>query len=91
MPMLNTRMGSAIAATIRSFKPNPGEKITDAQLELMWQAVAQDIIDEVNNHADIELDGGEIPVPGAGLIDSTSGPVTGSAVNGPTTISGKIK
>lgn len=91
MPMLNTRLGTAIANTIRSFRPAPGAEITDAQLEQMWQAVAQDIIDEVNNNADIVLEGGEIPVPGAGLIDSVSGPVTGSATNGPITISGKIE
>lgn len=84
MAMSNTRLGSAIAATIQSFKPAAGTQITTTQLEQMWQAIAQDFIDEVNNHADITLNAADIPVPAAGIIDSNTGACTGQAVNAAT-------
>jgi len=91
MAMDNMRLGSAIAATIQSFKPADGTKVTASLLEQMWQAVAQDFIDEVKNHADIVLEGAEINIPAAGLLDSMAAPVTGAATNAPATQSGKIE
>lgn len=91
MALSNTRLGSAIAATIQSFRPADGTAISISALEQMWQEIAQDIIDEFKNHADINLAAGDIEVPALGLFDSTSQPVTGQAVNAPKILTGKIE
>lgn len=84
-------MGSAIAATIQSFKPAAGAKVTESQLEQMWQAVSADIINHFKANLDIEFSAADIPVPGLGLLDSTGGAVTGQAENAPTgPLNGKI-
>lgn len=80
MPLDASRAGAAIAATIKSFRPDPDEKITDAVLEQMWTAVCQDIFDEISDNADITFSNGDILIDSQGLISPT-GPVTGSTVN----------
>lgn len=39
-------MGQAIAAAVSSAAPPPGQAISPAQLEAMWIAISQAIIDE---------------------------------------------
>ena len=92
MALDGNRLGSAIAATILSFRPAANVKITDAQLEQMWQAVGRNIVDEIEQNADIVLDIGDIKIPGSsGLISSSPGnPVTGIGLNDAVTLSSKI-
>lgn len=91
MAMDNLRLGSAIAATIQSFRQPVGTEISVSLLEEMWQEIAQDIIDEIKDHADIVLQAGDIIVPGGGLADSFGGPISGSASNASVTIEGQIE
>jgi len=84
MPMDGDRLGAAIAATIQSFKPAADEKISGAILVQMWQAVAADIVDEINTNADISLLAADVPVPALGILDGTTSPCSGAALSGPT-------
>lgn len=89
--MDNMRLGAAMAATLKSFRPNPGTAVTDGVLTQMWQDVAQDIIDEINNHADIVLEAADISVLPGTFKDSLNNPVTGTGNNDAVTLEGKIE
>lgn len=93
MPMDKDRLGSAIAATIKSFRPPDGTAVTDATLVSLWQAVANDIITEIKTNADIDLSLGDILVPGASGLTSTAPgtPVGGTGQNDAVVLSEKIK
>jgi hypothetical protein len=43
------------------------------------EAIAQSVYDEITQNADLNLLAGDIPVPASGILDSVSGPCTGSA------------
>ena len=93
MALSNTRMGSAIAATIKSFRPNVNgsDKVTDGQLETLWQAISQDIIDEFTDNADINLSASDIPVLPGSFKDGSSLPVSGQGENDAVLLEGKIE
>lgn len=92
MALDGNRLGTAIANTIRSFRPAAGVAVSDAVLEQMWQAVANDIVNEIKTNGDIDLEAADITVPALGLFDSVPAPVTGSASSAPTgPLTGRIK
>ena len=70
--MDGNRLGTAIAGAIIASRPAPGHKITDGELEAMWQLVGVEIVAEIVNFSEV--------IPTA-LIDSLAGPVTGTGEN----------
>ncbi len=57
----------------------------------LWTAICKGILDHIKASGDINLAAGDISVPGAGLLDSVSGPVTGTALIAPVLLTGKIQ
>jgi len=64
---------------------------SDSVLEQLWQAVSQDIIDEINNFADIKLALGDLKVLPGTFQDSIPAPITGKGDNEAVTLTGKIE
>lgn len=91
MPMQQTPWGTLIAQKVKSLGVQAGTPITDAQLEQTWIKVAEACKEHLQGNADIDLQAGDIPVPGAGLKDSLNAPVTGSAQSGAKLLSTRIK
>ena len=51
MPLSQSRLGSAIATAIRNSRPRDGVAVSDADLEILWQRVAREIVNEIKNNA----------------------------------------
>ena len=51
MAMNGDRLGTAIYNAIISSTPPANAKITPAEMELMWQKVGKEIVDEITNFA----------------------------------------
>lgn len=60
MAMDKDVLGTAIAATIKTFRQSDGTQVTDLILENMWKAVADDIIEHIRSEMDIVLAEGDI-------------------------------
>lgn len=78
MALDKVRWGNALAAAVKAVGVTAGPLVTDAQLQQIWQAVAQEDKTEINTNAGIELQAADITVPGVGLSNA-GGPVTGTA------------
>lgn len=78
MALDKTRWGNAVAAAVKAVGVQAGTDVTDAQLQAIWQAMADESKKEINTNAGIELQAGDVQVPGAGLSNG-GGPVTGTA------------
>ena len=80
MPLNNTRLGRAIAATMKNARPDAGQEISDADLETLRINVANDIIDEIKQ--------GTVTTTVTGTATTSLGPapVTGSGTG---TIAGR--
>lgn len=78
MALDGDRLGTAIAATIQSFKPAPGTAITEAQLEQMWQAIGREIVKEFEDNAEITTTVAVTQVTGVTPGGGVSGPGTGT-------------
>lgn len=63
----------------------------ETQAKTYWAAICKGLINHIKTAGQINLSAGDIVVPGLGLLDSVSGPVTGSAQNSATILSGKIQ
>lgn len=89
MAMDKARLGAAIKAFIDSTNPNAAGLTSAEQEELLGfcTGIGECIINEIKNHAQINLQASDISVPSAGLVSASPGaPVTGQAVNAPGTI-----
>jgi len=63
----------------------------ETNLKATWTGICKGILDHLKASADINLLAGDITVPGLGLLDSVSGPVTGSALSSAALLPGKIQ
>jgi hypothetical protein len=73
MALDGNRLGTAIADAIKASVPPPGSKITDAQLETMWQLVGTEIVNEITNNAEVATTTTGTVTTGPGAGGSTSG------------------
>lgn len=93
MALDKDRLGNAIADKILTFAGIPPGAGDEAQLRAMWKAIAEEIIDEIKQHADIVLLTGDVQVlPGtfAENLPVPNTPITGQGVNNAVTLEQKI-
>lgn len=92
MAMDGARLGTAIKNAFMALNPN-GAGMTDpekAAMEAYAQAIAGCVVDEIKDHADIQLAANDIPVlPGS--FANAGGAVSGTGGNSSITLSTKIK
>jgi hypothetical protein len=95
MALDNTRWGNAVAAAVQGVGITDDAKITTGQLEVVWRAICGEHQGEIDTNADINLDAADVStdVPGLGLLDGMSNPVTGQATgtNQAVILAGKIE
>lgn len=93
MALDKDRWGAAVAAAVQSIGVVAGTPVTTTQLELMWKAIKNEDKTEVNTNADIDLDLGDLVVPGSsGLLSTSPGnPVGGTGLNNAVVLTEKIK
>lgn len=68
MALDGNRLGTKIANAIKASIPAPDAKITDSQLEAMWQAVATEIVNEFNQNGVVTVQNVQ---PGTGTANGT--------------------
>lgn len=94
MSLDKDRLGSALWTRIKSVAGpyTPGIGATeDAQGELIWKAIADEIIKEVKTNGAIHLLAGDIPVNPGTFKDSLVQPITGVGSSQGVTLTGKIE
>jgi hypothetical protein len=87
MAMDKDRLGAAIKAFIDSTNPNAGGLSSGEQAELLafCTGIGECIINEIKNHAQINLQAADISVT-PGTFANGAGPVTGAGVNAAGTV-----
>jgi len=80
MALDKVRWGNAVANAVKAVGVTAGTDVTDDQLKLIWQAMAGESKTEINTNAGIELQAGDLQIPGSGLTASGA-PVAGTAAN----------
>ena len=91
MAMQENPWGTLIAQKVKSLGITAGTPITDAQLESVWQKMAEATKEHFQANMDVDLQAGDIPVPAAGLKDGQNLPCTGAAASGAKTLTTRIK
>lgn len=94
MALNKTDLGKKISDALQAANPNTANMTAPekAEMQAKWEIVADEMIKYFKTNMDINLSAGDIPVPSTGLISASPGsPVTGSALNGPTLIAGRIQ
>lgn len=91
MAMQENPWGTLIAQKVKSLGITAGTPITDAQLESVWQKMAEATKEHLSANMDVDLQAGDIPVPATGIKDSLSAPCTGAASSGAKTLTQRIK
>lgn len=87
--MDKARLGAAIRTFISTTNANYATMTADEKAELLTfcEGIAECIVDEIKNHAQINLLAADINVPSTGLVSAAPGaPVTGAAANAAGTI-----
>lgn len=72
MALDSSRLGRAIAATMKNARPAAGTAMSDSDLETLWISIAGDIVDEIRQ--------GTVSTTVTGTASTTTGPapVTGA-------------
>jgi len=91
--MNKDRLATAIVTAIQGLSPSwglltPGEQ---AIALTYWKAIANEIINEIKDHADIELMASDISILPGTFEDSLNAPITGLGENDAVILTEKIK
>jgi hypothetical protein len=92
MAMNGNRLGDKIVDALKAagYLPNLTGP-TEARVRAEWKVIASEIVSEIDVHADIVLETGDIQVLPGTFVDSfTSAPTTGLGTNETVTLEGKI-
>lgn len=85
-----TTCANLVVTELKTILPNI-TGIEETLLISRWEKICKGIITHIQTSADINLLAGDITVPALGLFDSIPAPVTGSALNAPVLLPGKIQ
>jgi hypothetical protein len=76
MALDKDRLGNAIADRILTFAGYALAGADDARLRELCKAIADEVIKEVKNHADLDLEAGDIPVDPGTFVENNPVPAT---------------
>lgn len=81
------------AYTDATFPPNRLTFVTSGELEEIWKIITGDAQEEINDHADLDLQAGDIPVDPGSFQEQlpASGPIVGVGISQAVNLPMRIK
>lgn len=87
------RLGNAIADRIITFSGNALSGADETQLRNLWKAIAEEIVNEIDTFAQLDLLAADIPVDPGTFVENLpvpGTPITGVGISQAVTLVGRI-